>query len=277
VSARVAGLFIHPLKSGAAVSLDTMEFDALGPIGDRRWLVITNDGEALTQRDAPALSRVRATLTRHDDMLTLRTDALHAFDAVASNSAEHVQVNIWGDVVSALDAGDAAAAWCTAALGTSCRLVRISPNAQRPLARKYAGPLDPLNRHVAFSDGSPVLLLSVASIAELNLRLPQYAETPLGRDRFRPNILIEGVAPHEEDSWFEVIIGSVRFGVGSTCPRCVITTVDQTLGERVGPEPLRTLSTYRLDEGKAMFGVNATHDDIGSINIGDSIHIVSQK
>lgn len=277
MSARVAALFIYPLKSAAAIAVTEMQFDEIGATNDRRWMLVDSQGTALTQRDAPALSRVTATPGQHAYTLLLHAPGMQPVLATVSSESTHVQVNIWGDVVDAMDAGDEAASWCATVAGIPCRLVRIDPHAVRPLAPKYAGPIESTNRHVAFPDGSPALLLSNASISALNARLIQAGELAVGVERFRPNILLEGVEPHAEDSWSDIQIGSMQFGVGSTCPRCVMTTVDQAMGKRTGAEPLRLLSTYRREDGGVMFGVNATHAVAGRLRVGDVVRINAMK
>jgi hypothetical protein len=100
-----------------------------------------------------------------------------------------------------------------------------------------------------FTNGFPFLLLPEASLDDLNARL----DSPLSVNRFRPNIVVAGSVPHEEDRCRRVRVGDVGFRVVKPCARCAITTVGQKSGEK-GKEPLRTLASYRKVGGKVFFG-----------------------
>ncbi|HEU4647068.1 MAG TPA: MOSC N-terminal beta barrel domain-containing protein, partial [Burkholderiales bacterium] len=59
---RITALAIYPLKGAAAVALEALEIDALGPVGDRRYCLARPGGRVFTQRDDASLARLRATL-----------------------------------------------------------------------------------------------------------------------------------------------------------------------------------------------------------------------
>ncbi len=274
---RVAALFVHPLKSARPVPVSRMPLDALGAVGDRRWMLVDPDGRFISQRERARLALVQAALPMTDGMivadgpLTLRAPGL---DAITVERADHVPpraVSIWHDTVDMADAGDEAAAWCSEAMETPCRLVHLTAATRRPLAAKYAGPLDYATRTVAVTDGAPLLLLGQGSLDALNQRLAQGGSPALGVERFRPNVLLDGIGAHDEDGWSRVRIGEVELGVGSQCPRCVVTTIDQERLDR-SVEPLRTLATYRRDaDGGVMFGMNVTHAAPGVLHVGDEV------
>lgn len=175
------------------------------------------------------------------------------------------RVQIWDDECAAVSEGGDAARWFSQHLDISARLVRMAGDDARPLGSSTAQPGD----HVSFADGFPFLLLSTASLHDLNRRL----SLPVPMDRFRPNIVIDGCGPHAEDDWNRIMIGEVSFRFAKPCARCVITTVDQASGER-GREPLRTLSTYRTVEGQVLFGQNLVHEGRGVVQVGDSVGVL---
>jgi len=177
-----------------------------------------------------------------------------------------VRVSVWKDESAALDEGRTAAEWFSAYLESSARLVRLANDDARPLGAPSAQPGDRLS----FADAYPFLLLSEASLDGLNRRL----SLPLPMDRFRPNIVITGCGPHAEDRWRLVRIGEVDFRVAKPCARCVITTTNQRTGER-GREPLRTLATYRLQDGEVLFGQNLVHGGRGVIRVGDRVVVLA--
>jgi uncharacterized protein YcbX len=275
---RVAALFVHPLKSAAAIPVESITLDSLGAEGDRRWMLVDSDGIAITARTQHALALIRPSFAEADrnGALMLAAPAMENCTVSIDQAAAARNVTVWDDQVPAYDAGDIAAEWCSEALGVSCRLVRLADGARRPLRPKYAGALPYHARHVMLSDGAPLLLLSVGSIEALNGRLFNQGGEAVDVARFRPNILIDGVAAHEEDTWRAVQIGEVHIGMGSPCTRCVMTTVDPQTGES-GVEPLRTLAGYRRDASGVVFGMNATHAAPGVIRVGDTIEVTALR
>jgi hypothetical protein len=125
---------------------------------------------------------------------------------------------------------------------------------------------------VAFADGYPFLLISRASVDELNRRLG----TPVSADRFRANIVVAGCGPHAEDDWCDLRIGDVEFHVAKPCARCAVVTTDQQDGFRT-PEPLRTLATYRRTAGQVLFGQNLVHDGTGRIRVHDPVRLLGDR
>ena len=185
-------------------------------------------------------------------------------------------VVIWRDTVRAQDCGDEAAKGLTEFLGLEVRLVRAGRDYNRVVPEKRT-PESLKGRDglpVAFGDAFPFLITSIASIGDLNTRL----DMPVPMDRFRPNIVIAGCGPYEEDTWVRIRIGDVEFVAAGPCGRCAIVTTDQHSGER-GTEPLATLATYRRGENGAVnFGQNFIHaTDKGAIRVGDSVTILESR
>jgi uncharacterized protein YcbX len=280
----VAALFVHPLKGARALAVPTLALDERGAVGDRRWMLVDPEGVAVTQREAPRLALLHArpdgplaaAATWEVPTLVLRAPDGRSHVAHAPDALPVHTVRVWDDLVPVHDAGDDAATWCSDAVGVPCRLVRLAESARRPLRAKYTGPLDPMGRHVALSDGAPLLLLGEASVQTLNERLMARGESPVPADRFRANVLLAGTAPHEEDTWRLVRLGALTVGVGSPCPRCVVTTIDQATAAG-GVEPLRTLAEYRRQDGKVMFGVNATNATVGVLRVGEAVEVVEWR
>ena len=281
---RVLELFVHPLKGARPVRVSRLRLDALGAVGDRRWVLATPDGVQVTPRTVPALAQLHATLPMHegavlaDSPLTLSTHGRDPLVVPATAAhAPRVPIQLWDDRVPLADAGDAAAEWCSDAIGVTCRLLQVTADTQRPLAPRYAGPLLASARHVAATDGAPLLLLGTASLDALNARLAADGHAPLPMARFRPNLVLATTVPHEEDRWSHVRVGDVALGVGTSCARCAVTTLDpETLQQ--GVEPLRTLARYRrLRDGGVGFGMNATHATEGEIARGDAVTLLALR
>jgi uncharacterized protein YcbX len=237
-----------------------------GFANDRQWLVVDDEDTFMTQRKWPALARVSVAV--FDRGLLLEADGMTSLEVeIPGPGAEDREVEIWKDRCAAHDAGPAAASWFSELLDTTCRLVRLPSSSVRQVHLGYAKEGD----RVGFADGFPFLLISQASLDELNRRLDE----PIPMNRFRPNIVIDGCAAHAEDGWRRVILGRVAFRVAKPCARCVVTTTDQETGAR-GPEPLRTLATYRRSGDRVLFGQNLIHDGLGRLRIGDRVEIIEQ-
>lgn len=283
---RVSGLFVHPVKSAAAIAVDTLALDDRGAIGDRRWLVVHPDGRQITARDTPALALVRPSFAdgppvgasrssphNLDGALRLEANDLPPIHVNLPGMSSMQSVQVWDDVVPAYDAGDTVAEWLSTAINTRCRLVRLADESHRPLAARYAGPVSHVGRRVAFSDGAPLLILGQASVDALSERIVEQGGEAMVVARFRPNIVVSHTAPHAEDQWRLIHIGDVPFGLGNACIRCVMTTIDPATGIK-GLEPLRTLATYRRQDGQVIFGMNATHGHPGVIRSGDVVQVL---
>ncbi len=278
----VQALFVHPLKGARPVAVPIMRLDKLGALGDRRWMLVDENDVAITPRDVARLAQLVATLPTRgdgailaDSPLTLNMTGLPPLVVShVSHDAPHRTVRCWDDTLEMADAGDAAAQWCSSAIGMVCRLMHMSTRSHRSLAARFAGSVPHAERGVTVTDGAPLLVLGAASVDALNARLRASGETVVGSDRFRANIVLNTQAPHIEDEWSDLMIGNVATALGSPCSRCVVPNIDPaTLTQST--EPLRTLATYRrADDGKVMFGMNATHATPGVIRIGDRVTTV---
>ncbi|MEO6599382.1 MAG: MOSC N-terminal beta barrel domain-containing protein [Polyangiaceae bacterium] len=256
----VSALYVYPIKSCRGIRVDEWPIAERGFVADRRWMVVDAAGKVVTQREAPELSLVNMTLT--GDTMQLTAPKLpelvlpRAFDWGLERS-----VQIWDDMTVASEHAEGSA-WFSRYLGGPHELVYMPDRHQRAVnpARGLASDI------VSFADAYPFLLISEASLADLNARL----EAPVTMARFRPNIVISGSEPYAEDAYAQVQIGGVRFRGPKRCDRCVVTTVDPDTG-RSGSEPLRTLAKYRLEDQKVWFGINLIHDELGTLRVGDSV------
>ena len=271
----LSGLFIYPVKSLHGLSLASVELDALGLSGDRRFMVVDGGGRFLTQRTLPRMALIRTMLTPERLTLSAAGAGEIGVERVSDPAAPLRSVTVWkSEGLRAEDCGDAAAVWLGNFLGITCRLVRAGTEFHRRMTKPNARADDV----VSVADADPLLVISESSLANLNDRLLARGEEPLPMDRFRPNLVISGCDAFAEDSWPRVRIGDVVLRAGGPCARCVVTTTDQLTAER-GKEPLRTLATYRRDADNSIdvnFGQNFIHETkCGSLRVGDAIEGVS--
>lgn len=255
LAARIRSLHVYPVKSCRGIDLAAAQLAERGLAWDRHWMVVDPAGRFLTQRTQPRLACIGTAL--NDDGVLLRVDGQPPltlpFGAAGADAADLVTVRVWDDTVSAAHCGAAAEAWISRALGTPARLVRAIAATQRQPAPRWRGALDaPVN----FPDGFPILVCNAASLEDLAARLPQPAALPM--DRFRPNVVLEGIAPWAEDQVQRMQTDDVALRLAKPCTRCVITSRDQSSGEP-GSDPLPALRKFRFDrELKGVtFGWNA--------------------
>ncbi len=257
----VVDLIVYPFKSARGIRVDAVEVDVVGMRDDRRWMAIDPSGAFISQRTHPRMALLHTRLTPGSLDLSAAGMEPLTLDRAEPSGEEFESLLVWFSDRYARDCGDAAANWISTFLGEPARIVRaVRPREHPPLndeGRVRAG----------FADASPALVISVASLEELNARL----DTPLRMDRFRPNIVVDGFGVHEEDDWGSRLIGEVPSSGRYPCPRCATTLVDQATGEK-GKEPLGTLATYRRNaKGEVDFGMNIAFDGAGTIRVGDQI------
>jgi uncharacterized protein YcbX len=243
-AARIAALHIYPVKSARGIALESAALTRTGLAHDRRWMIVGDNGRFLTQRELPRLALLEPALS--ESALQLRAPTMADIAIELSHQGERRAVTIWGHGCEALDEGSTVAQWLGQFLGRECRLVRFDPAHRRMSEREWTGPYE---AETQFSDGFALLALSTASLADLNARLA----APLPMNRFRPNLVLEGIDAFDEDRIEDLSDGEVRLKPVKACTRCKITTTNQDTGCFEGDEPLRTLKTYRYD--KALKGV----------------------
>ncbi len=270
----LSALFIYPVKGLRGIAVDTVRVDDIGPVGDRRFLVVDESGRFLTQRSHARMARVDTALTEDSLILSAEGSGEVVVASQPDPGAPIRTVSIWKhEGLLAEDCGDAAANWLGDFLSMRCRLVRIGPAFRRPVNKPAARAEDV----TAFTDAVPMLLASEASLADLNDRLQERGAEPLPMDRFRPSLVVRGSAPFAEDRWERFRIGEIVFRSAGPCARCVVTATDQRTGER-GVEPLRTLATYRRDPAEPTsvnFGQNLIHETkAGTLRIGDAVELL---
>jgi len=270
--AKLTHLLIYPIKScaGIAVRSATVFESGLSALGvhDREWMLVTEDGRFLTQREHPRMALIRP--LPDEGWLHVRAPGMDeltlplAWDETAARRA----VTIWDDTVDAADCGDFAAAWFSAVLGTPCRLVRFHRDVVRPTSTKWTNGVPAQTR---FADGYPLLLIGQASLDDLNARLVAAGRQALQMDRFRPNLVVDGIDACEEDFLATLTVGGVEIRPVKPCARCPIPSIDQATGVP-GPDPLDILQTYRANprmEGAVCLGMNC----IVTAGAGRELHL----
>ena len=259
----VQSLHIYPVKSLAGIALTTSTVDSMGLKHDRRWMLVSPEGMFLSQRSHPNMALIHTRL--NDDQLILSKSGLEDFIVPSADAAQTMKVTVWKDTVTAQRVGKDADNWLSEALGIPCHLVYIPDNEVRQCDTDFSSQGD----RTGFADGFPLLVISEASLDDLNQRLTH----PVPMKRFRPNIVVTGCEAFAEDTWLHFSIGNLAMRGVKPCGRCVMTTVDPETGQRTGTEPLQTLMTYRKQGNNVCFGQNVIHNESGAISVGDIIRV----
>jgi len=262
----VSSLIYYPIKACRGFEVDSSCVSRMGLEHDRRMMVVTPKGEFLTQREFPRLAWVTPKLM--NGVLELSAPNYESIQFGVQTLGTAWFVDIWKSKhVNAIDQGEEAALWFSDWLGTEVRLVHIADGYKRLVNETYA--VNP-DDHTGFADGYPILLASEEGLQDLNSHL----DAPVPMNRFRPNVVVKGCRPFEEDTWNRIRIGDVELAVVKPCARCVVTTIDKDTLEQ-SKEPLKTLGKYRKHELGAIFGQNVIPLGGGSIRLGMNVEILS--
>lgn len=268
----VTRLFRYPVKSLPGLEINTQKLSALGPEGDRRWMVCGEDGHFVTLRELPGMCRIL--VAEIEEGLRLMAPGQPPISVMFPDTKTPSPVQVWGDAIEALDAGDKAAEYLSAALGRALRLVYMPDDCHRPVDPAFARSEQEAAARVSFADGFPLLLINEASVTDLQLRLTQSFDVI----RFRPNIVIRGSEAFAEDGWRRIRIGSQEFSVAKPCSRCVIPSLNPLTAEREA-EVNEALFAYRRDLGlgkkEIYFGQNLIALGEGEIKTGDQLIVLS--
>lgn len=271
-------LILYPVKSCAGMSVREATLTSAGlsveAVYDREWMVIDAAGQFLTQREYPRMALITPRLK--GDTLELRAPGMLCLEIpLGLPDPDHErtrEVTVWDDRVLAYDCDELTATWFSKALGVACRLVRFHAGATRFASAKWTGGLA---APTLFSDGFPILLAGSASLADLNQKLLAAGRAALPMNRFRPNLVIDGIDAFEEDYADTFVLGEAHLKPVKPCPRCPMPSVDQASGVP-GPDPLDILRTYRskpaMDDA-ICFGMNSivTQGDGERVYVGQVV------
>lgn len=263
--ATIRSLTIYPVKSCGGIALSQARLCSTGLEHDRRWMLVKSDGYFATQRELPKMALIQPQL--QDQGIVVTAPGMPNLSVSGVNTSRSIEVGIWRDLCLAFDEGDDAADWFSTYLQQSLRLVRFNDERLRLSSRDWTGELQAPNH---FSDGYPILIISAASLADLNERLIH----PLPMNRFRPNIVIQDVDAYGEDRIDEMRIDEICLRLVKPCTRCKITTTNQETAVVEGDEPLLALTKYRRD--LKLKGVTFGQNTVIVSGLGQSLRVGDQ-
>lgn len=270
----ITDLYFYPVKSCRGVRVNEAALWETGLLLDRFWMVIDENDSFVTQRNLPRMALIETAI--RFEQLRLRAPGMLQLDIPIGgfdyDPARRLTVRVWGDEVAAFVEDDLVNAWFSRFLERDLRVVRIDPDHRRMCDPQWTGWQQSITQ---FADGFPLLVISKASLDDLNQRLAARGEAPMSIDRFRPNIVIDGVDAYGEDHLQTLATADYGLRLVKPCVRCRITQTNQQTAE-VGQEPLDLLATYRHEprtDGLA-FGMNAIVErgaDEASLKVGDRL------
>lgn len=265
----ISQLYIYPIKSLGAVSLTEAVVEQEGLRGDRRFMLVDDQGKFITQRTRPELTRF--TLEESASGFLVKDSATKLIKELVWEPAlgDLISVEIWDDQLLAREVLGGWSDWFSTALSQQVRLVRISDDNPRVMASKYQ---TDLAKNTSFADSLPLLLVSSGSYASLQERLIE----PVDPLRFRPNIVVSASNPFIEDKWAEVRLGEVSLSGAKPCARCSLIDVDPRTGES-DKKTLKALATFRTFNHKVYFGQQFVPISLGKIQVGMEVEVIHLK
>lgn len=269
----ISEINVYPVKSLGGMSLTDSIVEKRGLKFDRRWMLVDENGKFLTQREFPDMATISV------EILPGGLRVRHTFGEKTISfeplKRQTISVKIWSSRCRADVYETDVNEYFSDALQMNCRFVLMPPETRRRVNYFYAMHKDDV---VSFADAYPFLLTGENSLRDLNEKL----ENPVPMNRFRPNFVVSGSDAFAEDNWKQIKIGATVFHVVKPCARCVVTTIDQTSGEKQGVEPLKTLASYRIPKRSAkkkiLFGQNLIAENVGAvIRVGDQVEVIETK
>ena len=261
---QISELTIYPVKGLRGIGVMETEAMEKGFRYDRRWMLTHPSGQFISQREMPILALIHTAIIGESLVITHKESSIMVPLSSDNYSGLNVKVQVWDDTVEAQVVGKNFNEWFSDILHTNVSFCHQPESGAREVEKKYGA-----NSMVSFADGYPYLFISETSLSDLNSRL----DKPVPMNRFRPNIVVAGSEPFEEDTWGRLSAGDAIFHCLKPCARCQVPTIDQDTAE-MGKEPSKTLATFRRQDNKILFGMNAVIERGGIVKVGDVISLL---
>lgn len=265
---RISELYIYPVKSLAGIKLSSSTLSQFGLRYDRRWMIVDTAGKFLSQRELPKMATIKTSIVNDKLVLTHNEKSINV--AEIQPLSERITVTVWNDTLEAVKTDDQVNRWLSQVLAQDCQLVYMHKQAKRQIDKDYAEN----NQYVSFADAFPILVISQASLDELNSKL----DKPVNINRFRANMIVSGSKAHEEDYWQDLSINDIQFKAVKKCSRCIIPSINQSTGKQDNVKMLSVLNRYRKEDKKIKFGQNLIYKNASAIqgkiiSCGDEIKL----
>jgi uncharacterized protein YcbX len=265
---KLSELYIYPVKSLAGIKLNTSKLTQFGLEYDRRWMVVDKQGKFISQREVAKMATIQTAIV--EGQLILSYEQLKIKVPAVNSQSQQVSVSVWKDTFMASHVSKDVDDWLTGVLGQTCQLVYMQKEVKRQVDLDFA----PKGQNVSFADAFPLLVISQASLDNLNSRLDE----PVNINRFRANIIVTGTKAFAEDDWINLSINTLDYKAVKLCSRCIMPSINQQTGQQDKVKMLATLNNFRKIDGKIKFGQNLIYKNVEfinqqSISCGDEIKL----
>jgi uncharacterized protein YcbX len=263
----ILSLHTYPVKSCAGIDHRAIALSSAGLHLDRQWVLVDRHGVFMTQRQHARMALIRPSID--EDGLTLDAPGMSPFKVphvLAAPEPARIALHIFRSRTLGADEGDGIAAWLSDFLGTPCRLLRVHPQADRVASPAHVdawrakghpwAPDFPARHRFGFADGFPFLVANQASLDELNGQLQAQSTPTVAMNRFRPNIVLQGLPAYDEDYLAGLRTDGLLFAFVKPCARCPIPNIDPATAVPAD-EPGLTLARHRQRPEGVLFAVNA--------------------
>jgi uncharacterized protein YcbX len=265
---KISELYIYPVKSLAGIKLSTSVLSTFGLKYDRRWMIVDANGQFLSQRELAKMATIKTAIENEELVLTHNQNKINV--PAIHQQSETIPVTVWKDTLQATKVSGTVDQWLSQILGQDCQLVYMQQQAERQIDKDFTTE----KQYVSFADAFPILVISQASLDELNNKL----DKPVNINRFRANIIVSGSKPHAEDYWQDLFINDTEFKAVKKCSRCIMPSINQSTGIQDNVKMLAVLNRYRKEDKKIKFGQNLIYRNVSTIqgkiiSCGDEIKL----
>lgn len=265
---KLSELYIYPVKSLAGIKLNTSKLTPFGLEHDRRWMIVDKEGKFLSQREVAKMATIQTAIVEGKLILAYKQSEITV--PTVNNQSQQIRVTVWKDTFMASHVSKEVDDWLSEILDQTCQLVYMHKEVKRQVDLDFA----PKGQNVSFADGFPILVISQASLDDLNSRL----DKPVNINRFRANIIVTGTEAFAEDNWHNLSINTIDYQAVKTCSRCIMPSINQQTGHQDKVKMLATLNSYRKVDNKIKFGQNLIYKNVEiinqqSISCGDEIKL----
>ena len=265
----ITELYNYPVKSCRGTQVESAKISPTGVDGDRQLMII-KDGKFVNQKRLPKLATV-ATQRFDDTTIEFTNNESGSVTHSINPAGQEIEIDFYTNLIPVIDQGDSVAAWLSSIVEADVRVVALKSTFTRTVPLDEFALVDGIDQS-RFVDVAPILVTNVTSLADLNSKL----EKPIPMNRFRPNIVVDGLDAFDEDSVVSFEQGELKLVRATYCERCAITCTDQESGAR-NSEPINTLKTYRHREngyaGGVIFGSYMGVEGTATLKVGDTLTV----